>query len=1265
MVSLVDSLNDAAWRERYRSLDRMEAAASSAMERADGYTDGRMEALCHLGMAKAMRMDYGEAKKLYGQVLAESGNELLRLMADVGMMRVCQRRSTGKEFYDYMNDGERRARRIGRELGDMSDRQRKLWNGAMGDFYMTLSTFYYYLRQEADGQTALAVVDNHGEWVADDSTQMALYLFLRGNERSVEGGLPDQDRRLLMRSMTMALRGGDGYVYAKCMTSLAEDVLRDEAGEWAIGRLLLREVLEVPDSVDDEGLPLWMSMRALEVLQAYGCDFDVAQTCIMVSECRVADGDLEGGLAWLLKARELAERRSDVPELTIDVMEQLSMVYSAMGRKEESDRCRNVYLDVLEATRQDRRMEQRLEVLKAEEGQTNRLMAVAIGVMLLLVGVAVWLSRHIRRMYARHAERERRSVEEEMGRWRVQSDEDFSQLEDEGRLLVAERHALEGRMEGQKRDYVDKAACLSIVGGIRPFLDRAVHEVENGWSLDYVDELVARIEEYNEVLSHWIKVRQGFVSLHVESFALQPLFDILDKSVPLFAAKGIKLVVEPSPAVVKADRTLTLFMMNTLLDNARKFTPEGGRVSLRAALQANYVEVSVEDTGCGVETTRDLLQLSPPLEGTGEVGGGFGLMNCKGIIEKYRKTSPVFNVCQFDYESEVGKGSRFFFRLPKGVLRTLGLLALWPVAWPGWCVDRVHQLADSLPVDIQLERASAYADSAYFANIDGRYEACLEFVDSACIHLNDYYLRQQPQGEHLMHLTETEGMPDIDLWEEGFPTDYHIVLDIRNEAAIAALALNRWNVYHYNNEVYTRLYKLMAQDTTLQQYCYDLEQANVVKQTVLVVMLILILGLAVAYLTMYYRNHILTTFNMRQILELNRRIFSSDDPNGLADIVREGVDGIRRCDGVGLLYGSELHFSADCPRQEYVRMLMQEQMNGGPTMTWDDGRVRLYPLTIQTQPEQVGVLALVLHDGQMHRDDDQLFQLLARYAAINIYYSSLRMEHLHNDIELAEDEKKRAERETNRLHVQNMVLDNCLSTIKHETIYYPSRIRQKLVQLQGEECRDEAVREKVMEDLRELLSYYKEVFTLLSAQASKQLDTVPMQRQAIGSEEIRTMSEKVLQRLVRKQDVEATLTMGDMAGDGVDCLADATLLKYLLESLFTLYLQHLKQYGTKDGARSGEMHLKTLQEGKFLAFRLQLYGMKLSAEECRGVFYPEHLRYDASTDRLDGAGWLIAKQIIREHDDHIRRGCRIEVNPNEAVDGIEVYLTLPLVMGRK
>ena len=78
----------------------------------------------------------------------------------------------------------------------------------------------------------------------------------------------------------------------------------------------------------------------------------------------------------------------------------------------------------------------------------------------------------------------------------------------------------------------------------------------------------------------------------------------------------------------------------------------------------------------------------------------------------------------------------------------------------------------------------------------------------------------------------------------------------------------------------------------------------------------------------------------------------------------------------------------------------------------------------------------------------------------------------YSRLELLEDEIHRTEYEGDKLYVANQVLDNCLSALKHETMYYPSRIRQ-LIETNPDD----------VESLRELIEYYKSVYTMLSTQA--------------------------------------------------------------------------------------------------------------------------------------------------------------------------------------
>ena len=165
--------------------------------------------------------------------------------------------------------------------------------------------------------------------------------------------------------------------------------------------------------------------------------------------------------------------------------------------------------------------------------------------------------------------------------------------------------------------------------------------------------MLDKINDYNDVLTQWIQMRQGELNLHIESFTLQSLFDIVQKGRMGFQLKGIELAVEPTTAVVKADKVLTLFMINTIADNARKFTPIGGTVRIYANEREDSVEICIEDNGQGMSDRQqanifnhksiiDEKGAADSLNAKGtdnQPSHGFGLMNCKGIIDKYHKIS--------------------------------------------------------------------------------------------------------------------------------------------------------------------------------------------------------------------------------------------------------------------------------------------------------------------------------------------------------------------------------------------------------------------------------------------------------------------------------------------------------------------------------------------------------------------------------------------------------------------------------------------------
>jgi signal transduction histidine kinase len=99
-----------------------------------------------------------------------------------------------------------------------------------------------------------------------------------------------------------------------------------------------------------------------------------------------------------------------------------------------------------------------------------------------------------------------------------------------------------------------------------------------------------------------------------------------------------------------------------LLSNALKFTPEGGRIDVRAAMTEGMAEISVADTGVGIapedqeaifEEFRQVGTADKKVEGT-----GLGLALSRKFIELHGGRIWV--------ESQTGKGSTFTFTLPVG-----------------------------------------------------------------------------------------------------------------------------------------------------------------------------------------------------------------------------------------------------------------------------------------------------------------------------------------------------------------------------------------------------------------------------------------------------------------------------------------------------------------------------------------------------------------------------------------------------------------------
>jgi len=992
----VDKLNSISYAYHYRNIDSTEVYAQRSFEQAVNYPAGRAEALNNMAFVNIVRMRYDKAEHQLNEVIETTDNQLQRLIAYVLQMRLCQRRSNNREFHDCREMADGTMRRIYEEYDQLNERDRKQLLYAETEYAIVNSTYYYYVGLEQQSIDALYAIDP--DEVQRDTAQYLNYLYNIGAGGIITEGtqqeINQQEFDHLMRCFLMARKGNYPYFAANALEALSEHLMDPVYRKQLMEENLPAAKFINPIGVDEDMLPGFLAENALNIFERYGDVYQIAGAYRTLASCFRQMGDYRSALYNLEQA--LSDSTiNQAPDLVASIREQLSVAYAAIDDKQHSDENRNLYLDLQETTRQDRQLEARAYQYERQLSQLN-LMLIAVVVAIVLLLFLLWLFNHLNKK-------------------KSQPDATDSIFEQKSEQLAAKLL----QVENNERSNLEQRAKVSLVCNITPFIDRMIHEVsrlrdgspDNEERLTYIRELIDQINAYNDVLTYWIQLRQGELSLHIESFPLQPLFDVLSKGRTSFQMKGVELNVKPTDAFVKADRVLTLFMLNTLADNARKFTERNGSVSISAEQTADYVEIAVEDTGSGMSEE----QLEHLFNHKIVEGHGFGLLNCKGIIEKYRKISQIFSVCQIGVTSELGRGSRLFFRLPKGIVRTIMvLLSLLPL----------HMQAQQQSIDA-LGKASIYSDSAYFSNINGNYERTLRFADTCRYYLNMHYRQQVPHGRYLMRSIGNPSLlaPEIKWFHDSIMTNYHIILDIRNESAVAALALHEWQLYSYNNRIYTQLFKEMSADVTLGDYCRNMQQSQTNKTIAIILLILLLIAIVPAYYLLYYRHRLYDRFDKEQ-----KRI---------------------------------------------------------------------------------------------------------------------------TNLELLNDELRKAELDNSNLHVSNSVLDNCLSALKHETMYYPSRIQQLL------DTGD-------MESLGEVTTYYRELYGVLSQQALRQTERTRLHLKPLH--------------------------------DGI--LGDETMVRYLFDIL-------RRQAGAKLQPEY------TPREGGYIEVRIPMPALKLTESQAAHLFTPskDHLAY--------------------------------------------------------
>ena len=164
------------------------------------------------------------------------------------------------------------------------------------------------------------------------------------------------------------------------------------------------------------------------------------------------------------------------------------------------------------------------------------------------------------------------------------------------------------------------------------------------------------------------RLESGKVTLHPEKFEIDSAVSRALEALRIAAQeKNIKLEAESLPHTkIFADRNAIEKVLVSLLRNSVKFTPEGGRISLRSRVDEDELVLYVEDTGVGIapdilpKLGRPFEQVDSPLE-NGNKGSGLGLAIARSLIELHGGAMTI--------RSSLGAGTIVRIRLPLNMAR--------------------------------------------------------------------------------------------------------------------------------------------------------------------------------------------------------------------------------------------------------------------------------------------------------------------------------------------------------------------------------------------------------------------------------------------------------------------------------------------------------------------------------------------------------------------------------------------------------------------
>lgn len=208
---------------------------------------------------------------------------------------------------------------------------------------------------------------------------------------------------------------------------------------------------------------------------------------------------------------------------------------------------------------------------------------------------------------------------------------------------------------------------LNIIIGFSDLLSKS--EVESKKQIKYLQNINNSGKHLLNLTNDIInisKIESGNFKLNNEKIDTELLIMDVISSIKLISGRK-EINADLAPANVVADKKILTQILYNLLNNAIKFTSDYGKIKIISVLEKNKLMVSIEDDGIGIDS-KDLNMIFEKFKqvdssvGRPQQGAGLGLAITKKLVELLNGVIQV--------ESTKGKGSRFWFILPKAEIKS-------------------------------------------------------------------------------------------------------------------------------------------------------------------------------------------------------------------------------------------------------------------------------------------------------------------------------------------------------------------------------------------------------------------------------------------------------------------------------------------------------------------------------------------------------------------------------------------------------------------